>query len=107
MSELKATETGLIAVKEMHKKVVLEFPYPSERVILDPKTALGVANAMSESAYVADFGVHPNNALKTAAIEDKANKLKKRIALMLSSLKDKPNAYAAEQIVDVVLSEMS
>ena len=108
MSEEKlgATETGLIAVKERNKKVVMEFPYPSERVILDAQTALGVANAISESAYLADFGIHPNNALKNAVVEDKRNKLVKRVAIMLGSMRGKTNDYKSAEIVDTVLSEV-
>jgi hypothetical protein len=106
------SETGIIAVKEAEKKVVIEIP-PHQgcknnvRVVLDAQTALGVANAIAESAYIADHGVHPNNALKTAVIEDKARKLKTRLAIVLKSIQGRKFEYQAQQVVDVVLSEMT
>ena len=107
MSELKANETGVIAVKEMHKKVILEFPYPSERVILDPQTALGVANAISESAYIAETGVHPSNSLKQNVVDIKHKKLSARFAILIGNRGDKSTKMLGKQLADVACSELA
>ena len=108
MSELKANETSVIAVKEMHKKVVLEFPYPSERVILDPQTALGVGQAIASSAYIAIHGIHPDNSLKQAVSDEKQKKLIARLAIVIPNLqrKGRDARYIAKEAMDIVLAEV-
>ena len=106
--ELKSGESGVIAVKEMHKKVVLEFPYLTERVILDPATALGVANAIAESAYTAEHGVHPENSLKASVSEVIEKKLIARLAIVIPQLtrKGRKPEYIAKEAMSIVLAEV-
>lgn len=91
-----------LAIGERDGRVVLQFRHPVEYVALDPQNATACAEEMARVAHACLFKDKPPNALAAHV----RTRLLTRVELTMRSIKDKPPAYQAATLVDIVLSEV-
>lgn len=101
--------SGLIAVGERDRMVVLSFPEPTREFAMDAETARQVGEQIARSAYVARFGRQPDGAPRSMVTEGMRQRMRARAGLVARSLAEqgKDWQYIGQHLVDLILKEVA
>ena len=96
----------LFSMGEQDGKVVLNFPKPITEIAFDPENARALAEQLARHAYHLHSGLEPMNS-KSYVSEIVRKDLHKRCERIIHSMRDKPAAIVAWNVVDQILKEVT
>lgn len=106
---LKGKGSQKVLLSDHKGHVVLHFDEPVEWVALQPEVARNLAEAMSRSAYKANFGDTPTPVRKSNLAEQARVKLVNRVTLIVRSMRatGDEDKVIATSVVDACMNELA